>query len=508
MRWRVLVILGLIMGSLPLRAAVAPLIKAAHDGRVSEVKQLLQSGAPVDATDVNGWTALLYALQDGHDEIARLLIDAGANVNQDTLLGTPLMVAAYRGRAEMIELLVFRGAKVNFADEEGHRALSSAAVAGRTNILGQLLTLGADLQACYEKVMEDAQAEGRFESMEFLAAVKEARGPKKNAAGDALLAAVKSGVLERVRQSLAGGANVNYQDVEGTTPLLLAVTRGSTNLVPALLEAGADPCRKDAAGRTPLVEALRRNQTNVFARLRGKAGPLCDPGRLLVAAAARGDLRLVEECLALKADVNATDVDGVSALCLAKLAFHSEVTKVLERAGGKVLNESGILLPNALLTAASEGNLGRVKQLIQKGVDVNEQSAGDRNPLCSALLNLEYDLGQTNRYAAVARLLIENGANLNKNEDLYTRQAPPLVMAAKAGHLDLVKLLLEKGSLLNGRDDMGRTALMQAAEGGHLEVVRFVVSMGANPALKDAQGHTASALARIRGHDQIMKELQ
>jgi ankyrin repeat protein len=72
----------------------------------------IAAGANVNASDNNGYTALMRAALNGHTEIARLLIAAGADVNASDNYGwTVLMCAVEYGRTEIVEILIAAGAR-------------------------------------------------------------------------------------------------------------------------------------------------------------------------------------------------------------------------------------------------------------------------------------------------------------------------------------------------------------------------------------------------------------
>ena len=95
----------------------SPLLGAARNGNLPEVRRLLDSGADVNES-FHGETALVYASIRGNTELARLLLDRGAAVNASIGYGlTPLVYAVQRGHGDLARLLIERG-----ADVEGARA--------------------------------------------------------------------------------------------------------------------------------------------------------------------------------------------------------------------------------------------------------------------------------------------------------------------------------------------------------------------------------------------------
>jgi len=109
-----------------------------------------------------------------------------------------------------------------------------------------------------------------------------------------------------------------------------------------------------------------------------------------------------------------------------------------------------------LIVESGNGSLEDVKELIEKGVNVNAKSDKGWTPLlmaCSISSNPE-------KYEKV-KLLVENGADVNvKDEDGKT----PLMKAAIHGDADIVKLLVESGADVNAKDKKGKTALAFANE--------------------------------------------
>jgi len=123
---------------------------AAAEGRVKITEALLDLGAPVDARDLDGWTALMIASGRGHTEVVGQLLDKGADVNANNEDGrTALIDASSKGRTEVVRQLLDKGADVNAQDKDGQTALMCASENGHTGVEEQLLGEGADLLPRY-----------------------------------------------------------------------------------------------------------------------------------------------------------------------------------------------------------------------------------------------------------------------------------------------------------------------------------------------------------------------
>jgi len=142
---------------------VTAVMMAADLGRVDVVRCLLSHGAPIDATDKEGRTALDrrfsgLLVADGSKgsirepkesrEVAKALLASGAEPNHGDPTGcTPLALATIVGRVDLVELLLEHGADPNNADGLGVTPLMQAALYGREDATEWLLLQGADVKA-------------------------------------------------------------------------------------------------------------------------------------------------------------------------------------------------------------------------------------------------------------------------------------------------------------------------------------------------------------------------
>lgn len=125
------------------------IFEAAATGRVERVRELLKQDASlVKAYSPDGWTA--FHLNFGNLEIAKLLLDAGADINavsKNKFSATPLQGAAAFQNIDLAKFLIAHGADVNCRGEGGGSPLHEAAGSGQIDFAKLLLDNGAQLNA-------------------------------------------------------------------------------------------------------------------------------------------------------------------------------------------------------------------------------------------------------------------------------------------------------------------------------------------------------------------------
>jgi uncharacterized protein len=159
-------------------------------------------------------------------------------------------------------------------------------------------------------------------------------------------------------------------------------------------------------------------------------------------AASRGDKAAIQKLVVQKANVNAQQADGATALHWAVFRSDKEMVDMLLKAGAdpKLANRDG---STPLWLASVNGDAAILSLLLNAGADPNEKLPLGRSPLMAA--------SRTGNLEAM-KVLLDKGANINAAETL--RGTTPLMWAADEGHEDAIKLLLSRGADIKAHSAM------------------------------------------------------
>ena len=223
---------------------------------IEEISRLLvENGADVDGKDYLGQTAIFRI---GKLAIVKILVNRGANVNvQDKYGRTPLMIHAEKGNKDIVSYLVAHGADVDRKDTVGWTALH---ISGHLTIVKILVDGGANVNVQdsdgHTPLMIHAE-NGNKDIVSYLI-THHADVDRRDTAGWTALHI--SGHLTIVKILVDGGANVNVQDDKGRTPLMIHAEKGNKDIVSYLIAHGADVDKKDSKGQTALHYVCHREQ--------------------------------------------------------------------------------------------------------------------------------------------------------------------------------------------------------------------------------------------------------
>jgi ankyrin repeat protein len=226
---------------------------AVYNEDVDALALLIVADADVNAVNRLGASPLYLAAKSGNAKLIEQLLKAEANPNVAMPMGeTPIMTAARAGTARGVELLLRAGADVNSSEKSREQtALMWAAAQGHVEVARLLINAGADLEARSKQrsrlMYADGSNGGAFD-----------QGITERLGGfTALLFAARSGDVEMARLLLNNDADIEAVAGNETSALVIATHSGHGDLARLLLERGAN-ANTIGAGYTALHAAILR----------------------------------------------------------------------------------------------------------------------------------------------------------------------------------------------------------------------------------------------------------
>jgi ankyrin repeat protein len=203
------------------------LIEAAREGRLEYVKNVINNNdVNMNWVPGNRWTALVSACLEGHDMIAQILLDYGANAEEKQIA---LIKACGNGHLSTVKLLLDHGANIYDAPKIGWCPLHWACLRGHYEIVKTLIERGAN-----------------------------PNGISKDSLWSPLHMVCHKGDLKCAKELLSNGADFDGKCSGDKTPLHVACYMGQWKCVEELLHCGADTDAKDSGGRTPIELARKK----------------------------------------------------------------------------------------------------------------------------------------------------------------------------------------------------------------------------------------------------------
>ena len=233
-----------------------PLHLASRYGHIEVARILLEFGADLTAQNRDWETPLHVALRDGQVEVACMLLEFGAdptaqNENGDTLLH----VASRVGQVQVAHMLLDRVADLAAQNEDGETPLHLALLRGHVEVAGMLIKRGADLTAKNKDGETPLCLALRVGHVEVACMLIEHGADVSTREEDGwtpLHLASRDGQVEIACMLIKHEAHVSAQEEDGWTPLHLASFNGQVEIARLLIEHGADVTTKNKDRETPL----------------------------------------------------------------------------------------------------------------------------------------------------------------------------------------------------------------------------------------------------------------
>ena len=332
------------------------LMTAARTGKVDAAALLLDRGANVNAKDtVHGQTALMWAVLENHTGMVKLLLARGAGINVHTNVTrpkgeyvparaggasgtgiirqralptpdggmTPLLFAVRDGNADMIRLLIDRGADIGQPSGNHTSPLLIALLNGQVGIATELIERGADPNAAddYHRAALFAAIDLRnFNHEKYGDLPTDGRDPL-----DLIKALLRKGADPNTRTDTVPvhglmQFDASWVNFDGQTPFVRAALSGDIDVMRLLLASGADPNIATAQGTTALMAASGINWI---------------PGQTFSHSEAEY-VEAVKLCLERGADVNAANSLKLTAMHGAANRGWESIIQILADHGAKL----------------------------------------------------------------------------------------------------------------------------------------------------------------------------
>ncbi|KAI8956746.1 ankyrin [Daldinia sp. FL1419] len=469
---------------------------ASYFGLPDAVSELLSTGVDADVEDCLQTTPLMYATQEGHPDIVRILLQAGAHPGRICQRNrTVLHRACLRPTSQHIDIikqivLSDKDVSINAFDQnyDSRTALMHTILAGCKESVKLLLTRN-DIDVGLQR-------------------------PTK-LRHNALVIAVKCGYREIVETLLDDGrAPIESMISSGHTALSIAATEGYPSIVELLLDRGADPNARDAYGGTPLMRAIDLNRLDIVRILiqRGVDYNCKDSlGRGMLHACAINKRGVIMRYLLenLDLDLNVQGNGGETPLHDAVGTNSVAVTKVLLRYGARTDIQDA--MGKTPLFRARDLRRDRLLSILKKAREKEPKLAEGGNSDCSEdaqrptradTLSIEYKIPihaavrhyspeEFSRYLSDLGPQVDEAINQIDSEDMKT----PMHLAAEFGRADNMRLLIDRGAKIGLKDRWGSTPLHLAAVWSQLETMEVLLQKGSEVDVRDIMGRTPLNMA-------------
>jgi ankyrin repeat protein len=439
-----------------------------------------------------GLTALMVAVQSGQcDLVSHLLSKNAVPTITDNRGYNLLMLAAEQGQRDMLTFLIEQhNMQIDARNEEGFTPLMLSVIHGQVEAFTNLVNAGADYNLrvqcnqCDSSLLMLAAGHGQNEIINNILSINDINIDEQNNEGmTALMIAAAAGQLDTLNFLLERGASLQITTIQDCTILMVASACNQPAMVKVLID-------------THHVEINDQDKNGLTA---------------LMMAAINGSVEVIDVLLERNADRKLTDKDDCHALMHA--AIQGEAEAITRLIGGihtfdvnhacdshalECLFDKGMEVDfennskrTALMVAAMAGETQTVKQLISYGADVNKADLGGYTSLMHAI-----EADENNQ--AMFDILLNGGSNIEHKDNMGRT---PLMIAVQKKKRTLYHKLIELGSDINAIDKNGNSLLMIAIINNQFYAVEHLLTFQfINVNVQNHQGKSALMLAVEKGN--------
>ncbi|KAJ8675759.1 hypothetical protein QAD02_011545 [Eretmocerus hayati] len=456
------------------------LICAVREGDIEEADKLISKyGLSHSQGWSQGYTLLLDAIRNEHEEMAKFLIKRGSRVNSNSQKksDTPLHMASMNGYTDLVKILIDEYASVDARNKNHETPLHKAVDKKNVEVSLILLQHGAHVNArdhlgrtplhlavsnesypIVEALLSDdridVNAKDRYNRIPLNFAVQRACSQinckefmlssyleRSCAVSDSVQ---QKGSYEIVSLLLDKGADVNYQS-DGVPPLHIAIERGCTTVVKELLKYGAS------------VEAMPSSRGNTLLHL----------------ACQRGFKDIVALLLEKGLNINRAGENNSTPLSLAVKGGYESLVQMLIEQGASLDQKNNDLLFKSI----EKGYLKIVEYFLQHGTCINLVYEG------SSLIHRAVEYNQED----IVELLMSQKIDVNT---LDGKGNTPLIYAVKNSNHKIIRALLLKGAMLEKNPKILEIAIEEGLASGVTAIIEELLVHGADANVQDDSGRT------------------
>ncbi|XP_048242395.1 uncharacterized protein LOC124127493 isoform X3 [Haliotis rufescens] len=344
-----------------------------------------------------------------------------------------------------------------------------------------------------------------------------------------LIIAAEAGHLDVFNFLLQEGANVSMRDREGNNCLHHACQSGNKDIVEVVVEKFPDMTDDpDGLGNTSAMLCVMSGHEEILKVLVSHGADLKGRGyRYLHKACARCHISIVRYLLSYEdININERTIYQQTPVMVAAEAGHSDVYHLLVSEGAD-LSLTDTMHRDCLMLACEGGDMSIVNHLLSLNTfNINRKdlymctpvmvaAEAGRSDVYHLLVSEGADLSPTDIMQRDCLMLACEGGDMSIVNHLFSlntfninrkdgKDHTPVMMAAKAGHCDVYRLLVSEGADLSLTDYMNRDCLMLACEGGDISIVKHLLSLKTfNIKRKDGNDRTPVMMAAEAGHSDV-----